>query len=170
MNRLRSALTRFLPLADEVYVLAVSYDVFVGKRLSCLFRIVPPPDRSDLETSMRAPRPVTVSQLLASWLYEGDRPAFTRADAVAAVVARLEALPRGAFVDPELRRDPARRTHAALDGLMRLGTVVERSGTMRVTEQRRHPQFPLVEDMINFQARFFAETANALERLAGRRS
>jgi len=170
MSRLRTALMRLRPLADEVYLLAVSYDVFVGKRLSCLFRILAPPDPDDIETSMRAPRPITVSQLLGAWIFENGCTSFTPEQAVAAVRCRLDALPPGAFVDPELRATPERMARAALDGLVRLGTLEERSGELHVTTQRRHPQFPLVDDMVGYQARFFSETIAALELLAGRRT
>ncbi len=169
LGRLQSALGRFLPFAKEIYLLAISYDVFAGRRLSCLVRILPPQDPNDLETSMCAPRPITVSQLIASWLLETDR-AFSRADAIAAVRARLASLPPTAFIDPELSRNPDKRTNAAIDGLLRLGALEERAGTYQLTQQRRHPQFPQVEDIIAFQARFFSETLDALERLAGRRS
>ena len=170
MKRLRTAFQRFCPLAQSIWLLAVSYDVFVGERLSCLFRVLAPPDPGDLEASMRGPRPVTVSQLLSSWLREQDRSSFSRAGAASAVSQRLAALPRDAFVDPELLRDPEKLSNAALDGLVRLGTVVERTGALQMTQQRRHPQFPLGEDMVAFQAAFLAESIEALERLAGRRS
>lgn len=168
MNRLRDALTRLRPLAQSIYLLAVSYDVFVGKRLSALFRIVPPADLSDLDASMRAPRPVTVSQLLASWIVEAGRSSFTAVGASAGVHYRLQTLPQGAFVDPELRRDPQRMVEAALEGAKRLGILVARRGMLHLTSQRRHPQFPLVADMIEYQARFFGETKAALEALASR--
>jgi hypothetical protein len=102
-------------------------------------------------------------------MLETDR-VFSRADAIAAVRARLASLPPSAFIDPELSRDPEKRANDAIDGLRRLGALEERSGMYELTQQRRHPQFPQVEDIVAFQARFFSETLDALERLAGRRS
>ncbi|MBV8670595.1 MAG: hypothetical protein JO098_02425, partial [Candidatus Eremiobacteraeota bacterium] len=129
-----------------------------------------PLDPDDLPSSICAPRAVTVSQLLAAWLFERKEMPFVRADAEAAVCSRLASLPANAFVDPELQRNPARLTRAALDGLCRLGALETRSGSMTLARACRHPQFPLVDDMVAFQARFFDETIDALERLAGRRS
>ena len=68
LGRLQTALTRFTAFAQEVYVLAISYDVFVGRRLSSLCRILRPLDSDDLATSICAPRAITVSQLLGSSL------------------------------------------------------------------------------------------------------
>src|SRR5579872_2240244 len=67
VGRFRQALRRLRPLAD-VYMIAMSYDVFVGGRLSVLFRILPPADPNDLRASLQAARPVTTSQLLAWWM------------------------------------------------------------------------------------------------------
>jgi len=170
MARLRSALMRLLPLAEQIYLLAVSYDSFVGRRLSVLFRILAPPDPNDLESSMRAPRPVTTSQLLGSWIFEGQHASFTRAQAMAGIRVRLDSLPPGAFVDPKLRKSPERMTLAALNGLVRLGIFENHSDEFRATSLRRHPQFPFVDDVIEYQSNFLNETVVALERLAGRRS
>jgi hypothetical protein len=170
MNRLRSALMRLLPVAEQFYLLAVSYDPFVGRRLSCLFRIIAPQDPNDIESSMQAPRPVTVSHLLGAWIFENDRTSFTRDQAITGVRNRLESLPSGTFIDPELRKDATHMTLAALKGLARLGTLEARSNELHVTEQRRHPQFPIVSDMLGYQSRFLQETISALERLASRRS
>jgi hypothetical protein len=170
MARLRSALMRLLPLAEQAYLLAVSYDPFVGRRLSVLFRILAPPDPHDLESSMRAPRPVTTSQLVGSWIFQSQVASFTRASAVSAIRARLNSLPPGAFVDPELRENPEKMTLAALNGLVRLGILENHVDEFRATSQRRHPQFPFVDDVIQYQSNFLNETIVALERLAGRRS
>ncbi|MDQ6767276.1 MAG: hypothetical protein M3Z41_05660 [Candidatus Eremiobacteraeota bacterium] len=169
MYPLRSALMRLLPLAHEIYLLAISYDVFVGSRLSCLFRILPLPDRRDLDVWMRATRPITASQLLSAWLFERSLSSFSRIEATEAVASRLQSLPPSAFVDPELRKRPGRVASAALDGLLRLGALEERSGEFALTSKRRHPQFPLVKDMVAYQSRFFGETIDALECLAGTR-
>lgn len=129
---------------SEIYLAGVSYDVFVGKRLSMLYRIVRLERRELLRETLAAIRPVTVSQILAPWLQREER-ADPRA-ACAYVLGQLHALPRELFVDPELRRNPQRMTLAALAGVARL-----RAG-------RKHPQFPGVDDIVAYQATFFSET------------
>lgn len=137
----------------QIYLAGVSYDVFVGKRLSMLYRIVPLEDRTMLVPTLQAIRPVTVSQLLASWLRERSGP-YADDEAIAAVEQRLADLPPELFVDPELARNPRHMARAALAGVRRL-----RDG--------RHPQFPGVTDMIAYQATFFGETLSGLAALRG---
>ncbi|HKU81539.1 MAG TPA: hypothetical protein VJP76_05140, partial [Candidatus Tumulicola sp.] len=157
---MRGAVDRLAPLAT-VYVAGVSYDPFVAKRLSMLFRLARLRDRSALVQTLAATRPVTATQLLSAWL-EGRAAAFAVADAVAGVRERLRALPDVLFVDPELRRDPARLVRAALP-LMAEWAILERSGDEYcLAQQRQHPQFPTVEDIVAYNARFLDETiANA---------
>jgi MFS family permease len=162
MSRTRTALVRLAPLAT-VYVSAISYDVFVGRRLSMLFRIAPPGDRDQLGLSLAAARPVTTSQLIASWLATSPMRIAVD-DAIRDVGRRLAEVPRAAFVDPELVRDPGRMTRAALTGLVRLG-ILDTKYVM--TSVRRHPQFPGVVDIIAHQANEFAETIAAVRRLGG---
>jgi 1-acyl-sn-glycerol-3-phosphate acyltransferase len=192
MGRFRAALWRLWPVAESVYVIGISYDAFVGGRLSMLFRVVPPADRSDPVSSLAAARPVTVSQLLADWLESGapcspallsaganSRPqeagtastvttAFTYDDALQAVQAKLAALPAGAWVDPELLESPARMTRAALDGLVRLGILAREQVRLRLTDRRKSPHFPEVPDIIAHQTTTFRETIDALARIAQR--
>ncbi len=130
---------------SQIYLAGVSYDVFVGRRLSMLYRIVKLDDRERMRETLASIRPVTVSQLLASWLHERSGPV-EEGEAIAEVERRLRALPAELFVDPELRADPARMVRAALRGIASL------------EGGKRHPQFPGVEDMIAYQATFFAET------------
>ena len=167
MNPLLGALPRLKPFAESIYLVALSYDVYVGRPFSMLLRIVAPPDPDDLEASMRATRPVTVSQLLATWIVEEGLSSFTFAQADAAVRAALRRLPLGAFVDPKLRADPTRMVREAVQGMRRLGTIVDEASTLRLTSQRQHPlfQLPLVEDMLAYQANFFSETVQALHDL-----
>ncbi len=167
MNPLLGALPRLQPFADVIYLVALSYDVYVGTPFSMLLRIVPPPDPHDLEASMRAARPVTISQLLATWIVEEGLFTFTLPQADAAVRAALRRLPVSAFVDPELRDDPSRMVREAVRGMRRLGTIVDEASALRLTSQRQHPQFqlPLVTDMLAYQANFFSETVHALRAL-----
>ncbi len=107
--------------------------------------------------TLAAIRPVTTSQLLGAWL-RARSERFTEDDAVVAVTGALERLPRGAFVDPELRRKPRAMVRAALPLMARLH-ILERDGDgYRLAAVRRHPQFPFVDDIIAFQARFLEET------------
>lgn len=163
LGRLRVALGRLARRA-QVYMVATSYDVFVGRRLSQLFRIVPPANPSDLSASLKAARPITTSCLLCGWLKQ-QTGAFDSNDARRAVVAGLKSLPAGAFVDPDLRRNPERMVRAALGRMVSLGTLSRRSGAFALTAHRTHPQFPLVADMVSYQALFFRETVEALELL-----
>jgi MFS family permease len=142
---LRGLLDHLEPVAREIYLAGVSYDVFVGRRLSMLYHIVRLEDRARLRDTLAAIRPVTASQLLAEWLRERSGP-IDDAAAIVAVERRLHELPHGLFVDPELRRRPRAMAKAALDGVRRLA------------DGKRHPQFPGVEDMIAYQATFLAET------------
>jgi 1-acyl-sn-glycerol-3-phosphate acyltransferase len=179
MGRFRAALWRLWPVAESVYVIGISYDAFVAGRLSMLFRVVPPADRSDPISSLAAARPVTVSQLLADWLERDPRAqergtaftqddAFTYEDALSAVQAGLGALPAGAWVDPELRESPSRMTRAALDGLVRLGILARAGDRYRLTDKRRSPHFPDVPDIIAHQAVSFRETLDGFDRIAQR--
>ncbi|MEO6834778.1 MAG: MFS transporter [Candidatus Tumulicola sp.] len=157
---MRGAIDRLAPLAT-IYLAAVSYDPFVAKRLSMLFRLVRLDDRAHLLPALAANRPVVASQLLAAWL-DGRTAAFSQEDACAAVGERLRDLPPNLFVDPELRRDLGRLVRAALP-LMRSWNILEpAAGGYRLGAVRRHPQFPMVDDIVAYNARFLEETvANA---------
>ncbi|MGA8533387.1 MAG: MFS transporter [Candidatus Tumulicola sp.] len=157
---MRGAIDRLAPVAT-VYLAGVSYDPFVAKRLPMLFRLVRLGDREHLVPALAAIRPVVTSQLLASWL-DGRAAEFTERDAVAAVEERLRALPSELFVDPELRRDPGGRVRAALARMTEWEILEASAGGYRLAAVRRHPQFPLVDDIVAYNARFVDETiANA---------
>jgi len=166
IGRFRLALRRLAPLA-RVYLIAMSYDVFVGRRLSVLFRILPPADPDDLKTSLQAERPFTTSQLLAAWLTR-QTGTFSGGDARAAVRQELKRLPARAFVDPELRRAPERLVNSALRSLVRLNILRYENATYAVAAVRRHPQFPQVKDMLAYQAAFFEESVHAARALEQR--
>jgi MFS family permease len=155
---MRGVVERLAPLAT-IYVAGVSYDPFVAARLSMLYRIVRLDDREHLTKALAAIRPVVTSQLLGSWLANGDGAAFTANEACAAVLERIASLPASLFVDPELRRNPQRLTRAALR-MMEQWNILERieGDRYRLSAIRRHPQFPQVEDIVAYQARFLEET------------
>jgi MFS family permease len=166
LSPLRTIIRRLEPFADQIWLIAMSYDVFVGSRLSLLVHLVEPVDRNDLTTSMKAARPVVVSQLLASWMIGNGLQNFSADEAEYGVVAELAALPAGAFVDPELRRAPHEMTRRAIEGMRRLHMLIDSGPKYAVTAQRKHPKFVIVDDMIAYQANFFEETVSALRALA----
>ena len=165
MLPMRGAVERLAPLAT-IYLAGVSYDPFVAKRFSMLYHMIrygpldPQRDDKTLTTmtkTLAAIRPVVTSQLLGAWL-RGRDGEFTLGQAVAAVEARLAALPPQLFIDPELRRNPRAMVRRALP-LMTQWKILEcRDRRYRLAAVRRHPQFPFVDDIVAHQARFFEET------------
>jgi hypothetical protein len=164
MRPLRGIAAQLTPLAD-VWLAAIAFDPFRGRRLSMLYRVLRPTDPDDLQTSLAAARPVTTSALLAERFGELDGSSFTREDLVEAIAVARAGLPAGAFVDPELR-EPARCVDDALATLVRRGTIVRDGGGYRLGAVRADPRFPLVEDAIAYQRNVLAETRAALLRRA----
>ncbi len=159
---MRGAIERLGPLAT-IYLCGVSYDPFVSKRLSMLYRMVRLPEGAEpwmmrLTKTLAAIRPVTTSQLLGTWL-GAQTGSFTFDEAASAVERRMAALPPELFVDPELRRNPHSMVRAALP-LMVKWQILERDGDgYRLAAQRRHPQFPFVEDILAYQAALLGRNA-----------
>jgi MFS family permease len=165
INRFRKAFELLAPLG-EVYLLALSYDVFAPGRLSLLFRVVRPDDPADLRTSLAAARPVTLSQMLASWILEREG-AFTSGEALDGVRATLARMPSRAFVDPGFATP---RLAGSLDGalasMVRAGHLIrEDGGAYRLGTARHDKRFPLIPDIVAHQANFFAETLAACDTL-----
>jgi MFS family permease len=155
---MRGAVERLAPLAT-IYLFGVSYDPFVARRLSLLYRAarLESHDLTTLTKTLAAIRPVTTSQLLGTWL-EGRTDSFTPDEASAGVQAQVADLPPAVFVDPELRRKPRALVAAALPRMVAWG-ILERDGARyRLAARRRHPQFPFVDDIVAYQARFLEET------------
>ena len=164
LSRFRASLPRLAPLGD-IYLLALSYDPFVAKRLSLLYRVVKPYDPADLRASLAAARPVTFSQVFASWLHDRDS-SFTRDEALAGVRATLASVPQSAFVDPEFAANPARLLDAALRWMTRSGLLsAGDDGTYRRGAKRTDQRFPLVPDILVHQTNHFAETISACARM-----
>jgi MFS family permease len=157
MLPMRGVIERLAPLAT-VYLVGVSYDPFVARRLSMLYRVARLRGGLDTMTKVLASiRPVTTSQLLGSWL-SARGGSFSADDAAGAVQAALATLPPALFVDPELRRAPATMVRSALP-LMAEWKILEHDDDLyHLAPHRRHPQFPFVEDIIAYQARFLDET------------
>ncbi|HTD36538.1 MAG TPA: hypothetical protein VK669_03400 [Candidatus Limnocylindrales bacterium] len=147
------------------WLAAIAFDPFRDRRLSMLYRVLRPYDPHDLATSLAAARPATTSALLAQWLLAVGLP-FERREAREGVRRLRDALPPGAFVDPELRRDPDGCVDEALDVLAARGTLVLGSGRYALGERRGDPRFHGVADMIAYQNAFLGETVAALYRLA----
>jgi MFS family permease len=161
MLPMRGVIERLGPLAT-IYLVGVSYDPFVSKRLSMLYRIArltegAQPWMTRMTRTLAAIRPVTTSQLLGTWLLSRSG-SFMPDDAVRAVEGMLAMLSPALFVDPELRRNPRAMVSRALP-LMVKWKILECDGGCYVLAARRcHPQFPFVDDIIAHQARFLEET------------
>ncbi len=156
MQRFRGILSRLTPPA-RIWLCGISYDPFVGRRLSMLYRVAPSVGGVPLDLQLKALRPVTTSALLAAWLSAASG-AFSIAEAIGAVSAQIAALPLDLFVDPELRRNPATLTRSALQGLSRLGILAPDADGFALTARRTHPQFPRTSDIIAYQVNFHEET------------
>ncbi len=153
----RGIWARLEPHARRVFLCAISYDPFRGRKFSQLYRVVPLEVRQNAREELQAARPVTVSALVAHWLL-GGMPDFTEQELIAGVQSQPRALPRCLFVDPELRADPAGCVLQAIEGLCRLGIVRAHDGGFAVNSVRRHPRFEHTDDILEQQASFFAET------------
>lgn len=167
LGRLRAVLERVEPLATVVLA-AISYDPFVGRRLSLAYRIVEPADPDDLATSLKVARPITVSQLLAAALVDGSLLRFTAPEAEAEVAKRLKGLPSSAYLDPVLAEEGCARVKHALRSMVRRGWLTREGDTYRLGAVRRDARFPEVSDVVAYQARFHSETLAAFALLARR--
>jgi hypothetical protein len=156
----RAIWKRLSPLAGKIYLAGVSYDPFGSRRLTQHYRVVTLNGNHNVVTALKITRPVTVSALLCSWLAERAEP-FTKEDAVAGVVTARRSLPTQLFVDPDFDASPAAHTHRALDRMLKLRVLTRDGQGYALTEQRRHPSFPKVSDIVLFQARFLRETIDA---------
>jgi hypothetical protein len=166
MHRMRGGITDAVLLVATPYLCAIAYDPFRGRRLGMLYRILRAPVDADLGTALAAARPVTTSALVAADLHERTAP-FTAADVTSAVVKRLALLPSSLFVDPELRRDPARCVGEALAGLAsRGGLYALATGSYALTGHSIDRRFPHIADMIAYQHTMLGETLECAARLA----
>jgi hypothetical protein len=93
MLRFRGIWERLAPHAKSIYIAAISYDPFVGRRLSQLYRFVRLRKRNDVISELRAARPVTVSAMLSAWLCAAKAP-HTEQAALEGVTRIYDALPR----------------------------------------------------------------------------
>jgi hypothetical protein len=107
---------------------------------------------------------VTASQLVAEFVAE-KIGAFDETEAIAAIEERLRALPVRLFVDPELRARPARVAREVLAKMRRLAFLTRTGTKYKLTQQRAHPNFERVADMLAYQNAFLAETLQAEARV-----
>jgi hypothetical protein len=164
MHPMRNGLTdAVLPVA-EPWLCAIAYDPFRGRRLSMLYRVVPPADRDDIGASLAAARTVTTSALLATFLCGVEEP-FDARTARESVREQLAALPPNVFADPELRSRPDAVVDEALTVLIRLGILAAAGTRYRLTDVRSDARFPHVADMVMFQRNMLEETLAAAGRL-----
>ncbi|HTJ27222.1 MAG TPA: hypothetical protein VMA36_13765 [Candidatus Limnocylindria bacterium] len=164
MRPLRGIMTHLAPIAD-VWLCAVAFDPFRGRRTSMLYRILRPANPDDIATSLAAARPVTTTALLATFIQEHHRESFSAADALAGIVRLRAALPKRLFVDPELDAARERVVREALANLVRRGTLIEDGGRYRLGAVRTDPRFHGVQDVIAYHATFLGETIAAAQRL-----
>ncbi|HXN09254.1 MAG TPA: hypothetical protein VN860_06295 [Candidatus Acidoferrales bacterium] len=156
MQRLRGILPKLAPFS-QIFACGISFDPFVGRRLSMLFRVTSAAIGVPLDVQLKRLRPVTTSALLATWLHTEPGP-FTSHEAVDAVMRQLNDVPPQLFIDPELRRRPETLVRSALRGLVRLATLKAEGNRFALTGQRTHPQFPQTSDIIAYQYNFHTET------------
>jgi len=164
MRPLKGIVEHLVPIAD-VWLAAIAFDPFRGRRLSILYRVLPYDRSAPLATALAAARPFTTSALLAAWLLAVDLP-FDAHEAIDGVVRLRDGLPRGAFVDPELMREPERCVREALD-VMAERDLLHGDGTRYALGTRGGDRrFEGVTDIVAYQATFATETITALRTLS----
>lgn len=164
MHPIRGGIVEALAPFADLWLCAIAYDPFRGRRLSMLYRVVRHLDGTDIGTSLAAARPVTTSALLATFLL-GGATAFVAQDAVRAVREQLDSLPVNVFVDPELQRAPDAAVLDALATLRKRGTLSLDGERYRLTAARSDERFPHIPDMIVFQRNMLEETVASARRL-----
>jgi hypothetical protein len=164
MRPLKGIVEHLVPIAD-VWLAAIAFDPFRGRRLSLLYRVLPYDRNAELATALAAARPFTTSALLAAWLLAVDLP-FDVHEAVEGVVRLRDALPPGAFVDPELLRDPEACVREALDVMAERDLLHGDGARYALGTRTGDRRFPGVTDIIAYQAAFAEETTSALRTLS----
>ncbi len=161
----RGVWDRLLPYADHVFVAAISYDPFIGRRLSQLYRVIEARSKQTAIAELKAARPVTTSALICGMAYSRSG-SFTEDEAASAMQARVASLPSELFLDPQLAYEPRTMARKAVRRLARLGILRCSGDRFEFSDNRTHPNFPGVEDIVAFQARFFGETLEGLQARA----
>lgn len=164
MHPIRGGIVEALAPFADLWLCAIAYDPFRGRRLSMLYRVLRYGGSVDIGTALAGSRPITTSALVAAFLLEG-REMFSAEDAVRAVRERLDSLPVNVFVDPELQRAPDAAVANAIATLRKRGTLAAHDGRYHLTAHRSDARFPNVTDMIAFQRNMLEETVAAAQRL-----
>lgn len=184
MAPLRASLEWLMPLAERVYLFAISYDVFRSHRPDFIGRVVAFDPRAygnasslrTLATALQAARPVTFSQLFAQFVSglrathgSGRDVSFSASELSAAVGRQMAELPSTVFIDPELHHDLTGVVQSALSNMRRRGWVRAERGRFRLTHVWKTADFPGVQDMVRYQSNMLQETVTAgLTAIAGR--
>lgn len=165
LRPMRGGIVEALAPHADLWLCAIAYDPFQGRRLEMLYRVVKHTGVADVGTELAAARPVTTAALLAPFLRDGPET-FGREDAVRAARERLAELPGNVFVDPELRADPQRAVGRMLAVLRARGILEQGAYGYRLTGRSHDARFPHVADMIDFQANMLEETIASARRIA----
>jgi len=75
-------------------------------------------------------------------------------------------MPAGVFVDPELAQSPELLTERAINSMLRLKILEQTGNRLALAAVRKHPNYPKVDDIVAFQARFIGETLAAAAALS----
>ncbi len=164
MHPMRRGIVEALSPFADLWLCAIAYDPFRGRRLSMLYRVLRYDVATDIGTSLAGARPITTSALLAAFLLDGPKT-FSIQDAVRAVREQLDSLPGNVFIDPELHRAPDAAVVNALATLRKRGTLAKDDERYRLTARRTDARFPHVADMIAFQRNMLDETLASARRL-----
>jgi len=162
LHRFKEILPVLLPLADEVYVAALSSDPFAPGRIAVAIHIVRA-DSPDLRREILLHRPVTVSQVLAEALLRQGAPA-TPDEIALRALAGLETLPPDACLFPSSRGDWPRWIRREITTLRQRHLLVEAGdGSLRLSQDRHDRRFPHIPDIVVACATMLEETRAAFD-------
>ncbi len=163
LGRFRAAYFSLVPLA-EVWLAPISYDPFVGHRLSVLFRVLPRGDR-DARLLLLAARPVTASQVAAQAVLRAEGSLRSLQALEREALGLLFAMPADIFPDPRLDKNPVGMLRAAFRGLVRQGWLVRHGDGWIRARYGKNPHFPQVDDLLAYQAGMLEQTLENLRLL-----
>ncbi len=167
LGRFRLALDGLRQRARTVAIASLAYDSLRPGRLTVHIRLVPLEPGRDLRTAILAERVVTASQVVARVLL-ARRTGATLGEMERAAEAAVRALPPGARLESGLARSPAHAARIVLRAMRRRGQLAPApEGAPMPAVPVRDARFPLVAEMLAYQARLLAETEEALLREAG---
>lgn len=162
LSKLRQSLQELLPASERLVLIALSYDPYVHVRLALYLRafaVSLPITPTDLAIHLTAARPITITQVVSSWILE-QSGSFNPTQVLSGVKYKLSQLPSNVFWVPELYQ-PSHPVTACLKRMRRQGILSGSTPYLRLTEHRTHPEFPDVTDYITYQAQWLRETLSA---------